>query len=64
MMIANTTQPNGEKKYCLSSFLNNMCKMRMMESAKHVVGGFEALSKCKEYKQQEISKNFTFPEIS
>ena len=37
MMIANTTQPNGEKKNCLSSFLNSMCKMRIVESAMHVV---------------------------
>ena len=56
VIMAKTTQPNGEQKYCLSSFLNSMCKMRMVKSAMHLVGDWGRHSKCKEYKEPEIRK--------
>ncbi len=52
-MIANTTQPNGEKKNCFSSFLSNVCKVRIVRSAEHLVGEWGGDSKCKSCKGRE-----------
>ena len=67
-MMVNTTQPNGLPKYCLSSFLSNMMRLRMtVISLSLVVGRINGLSKRKYWKcvnsSDELSKFDTSIEI-